>query len=121
VARGEAELGIQLISEIVFVPGAELLAPFPAELQAMNVISPDSQYQSRVVGVHVTLNSIIPDLRTRSSHARHANDDLFVALLAFIGDIIDLASRQQRAHLHRLLAARTLRRVCEQARLRRML
>jgi molybdate transport system substrate-binding protein len=39
VARGAAELGIQLISEIVFVPGAELLGPFPAELQAMNVIS----------------------------------------------------------------------------------
>jgi molybdate transport system substrate-binding protein len=39
VARGEAELGIQLISEVVFVPGAELLGPLPAELQAMNVIS----------------------------------------------------------------------------------
>ena len=39
VARGEAELGIQLISEIVSVPGAELLGPFPPELQAMNVIS----------------------------------------------------------------------------------
>jgi molybdate transport system substrate-binding protein len=38
VARGEAELGIQLISEIVSVPGAELLGPLPAELQAMNVI-----------------------------------------------------------------------------------
>jgi len=38
VARGEAELGIQLISEIVAVPGAELLGPLPAELQAMNVI-----------------------------------------------------------------------------------
>jgi molybdate transport system substrate-binding protein len=39
VARGEAELGIQLISEIVSVPGSELLGPLPAELQAMNVIS----------------------------------------------------------------------------------
>jgi molybdate transport system substrate-binding protein len=39
VARGEAELSIQLISEIVSVPGAELLGPLPAELQAMNVIS----------------------------------------------------------------------------------
>jgi molybdate transport system substrate-binding protein len=39
VARGEAELGIQLISEIVFVHGAELLEPLPAELQAINVIS----------------------------------------------------------------------------------
>ena len=38
VARGEAELGIQLISEIVSVPGAELLGPLPGELQAMNVI-----------------------------------------------------------------------------------
>jgi molybdate transport system substrate-binding protein len=39
VARGEAELGIQLISEIVSVPGAELLGPLPPELQAMTVIS----------------------------------------------------------------------------------
>jgi molybdate transport system substrate-binding protein len=39
VARGQAELGIQLISEIVSVPGAELLGPLPAELQAMTVIS----------------------------------------------------------------------------------
>jgi molybdate transport system substrate-binding protein len=39
VARGEAELGIQLVSEIVSVPGAELLGPLPTELQAMNVIS----------------------------------------------------------------------------------
>jgi molybdate transport system substrate-binding protein len=39
VARGEAELGIQLISEIVSVPGAELLGPLPAELQATSVIS----------------------------------------------------------------------------------
>ena len=38
VARGEAELGIQLISEIVSVPGAELLGPLPGELQSMNVI-----------------------------------------------------------------------------------
>jgi len=39
VARGEAELGVQLISEIVSVPGAELLGPLPTELQTMNVIS----------------------------------------------------------------------------------
>lgn len=38
VARGEAELGIQLISEVVSVPGAELLGPLPGELQAFNVI-----------------------------------------------------------------------------------
>jgi molybdate transport system substrate-binding protein len=39
VARGEAELGIQLISEIVGIPGAELLGPLPPELQAMTAIS----------------------------------------------------------------------------------
>jgi len=38
VARGEAELGIQYISEIVEFPGTELLGPFPAELQITNVI-----------------------------------------------------------------------------------
>jgi molybdate transport system substrate-binding protein len=38
VARGEAELGIQLISEIVSVPGAELLGPLPGDLQAMTDI-----------------------------------------------------------------------------------
>jgi molybdate transport system substrate-binding protein len=38
VARGEAELGIQLISEIVSVPGAELLGPLPGELQIVNVV-----------------------------------------------------------------------------------
>jgi len=39
VARGEAELGIQLISEIVSVPGVELVGPLPTELQAMTVLS----------------------------------------------------------------------------------
>jgi molybdate transport system substrate-binding protein len=38
VARGEAELGIQLISEIVSVPGAELLGPLPGDLQSMTDI-----------------------------------------------------------------------------------
>jgi molybdate transport system substrate-binding protein len=38
VASGEAELGIQLISEIMSVPGAELLGPLPGDLQAMTVI-----------------------------------------------------------------------------------
>jgi molybdate transport system substrate-binding protein len=38
-ARPLRDSGIQLISEIVSVPGAELLGPLPAELQAMNVIS----------------------------------------------------------------------------------
>jgi molybdate transport system substrate-binding protein len=38
VARGKAELGVQLISEIVSVPGAELLGPLPGDLQAMTTI-----------------------------------------------------------------------------------
>ena len=66
VARGEAELGIQLISEIVFVPGAELLGPLPAELQAMNVISAgivdDRKRAGRRQGVVQ-----IPDLACRRS------------------------------------------------------
>jgi len=33
VARGEAELGLQQISEIVAVPGVDLVGPLPAEIQ----------------------------------------------------------------------------------------
>ena len=33
VARGEAELGVQMVSEILAVPAAELVGPFPAEIQ----------------------------------------------------------------------------------------
>ena len=38
VARGEAEIGFQLISEILPVPGAELLGPLPPELQTYVVL-----------------------------------------------------------------------------------
>jgi molybdate transport system substrate-binding protein len=37
VARGNAEIGLQQISEIMSVPGAELVAPLPDELQAVTV------------------------------------------------------------------------------------
>jgi molybdate transport system substrate-binding protein len=39
VAQGEAEVGIQMISEIMAVSGAELLGPLPPELQCVLMIS----------------------------------------------------------------------------------
>ena len=39
VARGEAEIGFQQISEIVGVPGSELVGPLPAEVQQVTVFS----------------------------------------------------------------------------------
>jgi molybdate transport system substrate-binding protein len=39
VARGEAELGFQQVSEILPVPGAELVGPLPAELQKITIFS----------------------------------------------------------------------------------
>ena len=39
IARGEAELGFQLISEIVTVKGAELLGPLPSALQTFVVFA----------------------------------------------------------------------------------
>jgi molybdate transport system substrate-binding protein len=39
VARGEAEIAIQFISEIVPVRGAELVGPLPAELQDITVVA----------------------------------------------------------------------------------
>jgi molybdate transport system substrate-binding protein len=39
VAQGEAELAVQLIPELIAVPGAELVGPFPAELQSYVVLA----------------------------------------------------------------------------------
>ena len=39
VARGEAEIGFQQISEIIGVPGAELVGPLPAEVQQVTIFS----------------------------------------------------------------------------------
>lgn len=39
VARGEAELGVQQISEILAVSGVELAGPLPPELQLMTLFS----------------------------------------------------------------------------------
>ena len=39
LARGEAELGLQQISELLPIPGIDLLGPMPAELQRVTVFS----------------------------------------------------------------------------------
>ena len=39
VARGEADIGVQQISELLPVPGIEVVGPLPAELQKLTVFS----------------------------------------------------------------------------------
>jgi molybdate transport system substrate-binding protein len=39
VARGEAELGFQQISELLPVPGVDYVGPLPAEVQRITVFS----------------------------------------------------------------------------------
>lgn len=39
VVRGEAELGVQMLSEIAAVPGFELVGPFPPELQEVTTFA----------------------------------------------------------------------------------
>jgi molybdate transport system substrate-binding protein len=39
VARGEAEIGFQQVSEILGIPGADLVGPLPAEVQQVTVFS----------------------------------------------------------------------------------
>jgi molybdate transport system substrate-binding protein len=39
LARGEADLGFQQLSEFVNVPGVEILGPLPPEIQAVTVFS----------------------------------------------------------------------------------
>jgi hypothetical protein len=67
VARGEGQLGIQLISEIVFVSGAELLGPLPAELQARNVIGGNCHDRKRARRRQGVVQ--IPDLACRAAAA----------------------------------------------------
>jgi molybdate transport system substrate-binding protein len=38
VARGEVELGVQMVSEILAVPGAELVGPLPPEVQSVTIL-----------------------------------------------------------------------------------
>ena len=51
VARGEAELGFQQISELLPVPGLDVVGPLPAEVQRVTVFS-----------AGVAANSLHPDL-----------------------------------------------------------
>jgi molybdate transport system substrate-binding protein len=39
IAEGEVELGVQLIGEIIHVPGAALLGPLPSELQTFTILT----------------------------------------------------------------------------------
>ena len=39
VAKGEAELGVQMISEIMAVPEVDLVGPLPRELQSISLVS----------------------------------------------------------------------------------
>ncbi|OGA02363.1 MAG: hypothetical protein A2W68_09360 [Betaproteobacteria bacterium RIFCSPLOWO2_02_64_14] len=38
VAKGEVEIGVQMVSEILAVPGAELVGPLPPEVQSTTVL-----------------------------------------------------------------------------------
>jgi molybdate transport system substrate-binding protein len=55
VARGEAEIGLQQISEIMSVPGVELVAPLPDELQTVTVYTAGIPTNAREVEAARTL------------------------------------------------------------------
>ncbi len=47
VARGDAELGLQQLSELLPIPGIELLGPLPPELQRVTVFSASIAAEAR--------------------------------------------------------------------------
>jgi molybdate transport system substrate-binding protein len=71
VAAGDAELAMQMISELVPVPGVEILGPLPAEIQSYSVlsagVSPGAADQSAAKRLIAFLSSpaVAPVLRER--------------------------------------------------------
>ena len=51
LARGEADLGFQQLSEVLYVSGIEIVGPLPSEIQALTVFT---------VGLSDTLGGLQP-------------------------------------------------------------
>lgn len=64
VVRGEVEMGIQQVSEILAVPGAVLVGPIPAELQNYTVFSAGLGAHARSVPAAKTLIARLTDADT---------------------------------------------------------
>jgi molybdate transport system substrate-binding protein len=69
VASGEAEIAVQMMSELVSIPGSEVVGPLPAELQSFSVFSagvsssPADQAAARRLILFLTSPAVAPTLR----------------------------------------------------------
>lgn len=66
VARGEAEIGFQQMSELLPVPGIDIIGPLPAELQEITTFSAGLHAQTQVAAA---AREMIEFLKTPAAHA----------------------------------------------------
>ncbi len=66
VARGEAEIGFQQMSELLPVPGIDIIGPLPAEIQEVTTFSAGLHTQSRVAQA---ARDMIAFFKTPAAHA----------------------------------------------------
>jgi molybdate transport system substrate-binding protein len=66
VARGDADIGVQQVSELLPVPGIEILGPLPAELQHTIIYGATVFPQS---AQRETAQAFVDFLRSKAAHA----------------------------------------------------
>jgi molybdate transport system substrate-binding protein len=79
VARGEAEIGFQQISELLPVPGVDLVGPLPAELQKITVFSAGVVTRSRAPDAATALIRFLASPTAAPAIARSGLEPISVA------------------------------------------
>jgi molybdate transport system substrate-binding protein len=71
VANGEADLGVQQLSELIGQPGIEVVGPLPPEIQAVTVFSAGVSTASAEPEAAQALVAYLASAATRAAKRRH--------------------------------------------------
>jgi len=74
VARGEVELGFQQLSELMHLPGIDVIGPLPAEIQVMTVFSAAVCTASKCPAAAKALLSFLASSEADAAKRRHGTE-----------------------------------------------